>query len=224
MEGRTVCEARILVVDDDPVSMAVIQGLLEREGYDICKMDTGGEALDLVTLDPAFDLILLDVILPDTDGITLCRTLKSNPGTEHIPIVLISGFRTDDTSIRNGLEAGADGYLLKPIEDVALRAWVRATLHISALHKELAARVSAAAPGEEETLRKFAKLSHAVNNPLQTLYATVDILSLNLPQSDELNALTADIFKHAETVAKLVAEASLQAKALLESRALAGKG
>ena len=119
-----VVDARILIVDDDPVSMAVIQGLLDREGYEICKVDMGGPALDLITVDPSFDLILLDVMLPDTDGITLCRTLKSNPRTEHIPIVLISGFRTDDHSIRDGLEAGAEGYLLKPFEDMALRAWV----------------------------------------------------------------------------------------------------
>jgi len=219
-----VGEARILVVDDDPVSMAVVHGLLDREGYEICKLEMGAPLLDLIAIDPTFDLILLDVMLPDTDGITLCRTIKSNPRTEHIPVVLISGFRTDDRSIREGLEAGAEGYLLKPIEDVALRAWVRATLHISVLRRELVNRMSATAPGEEEILRRFAKLSHAVNNPLQALYATVDILALSLPESDEITALTNDIFKHAEAVAKLVAEASLHAKALVGSGALARKG
>lgn len=217
-------DARILIVDDDPVSVAVIHGLLEKDGYEVCKVDMGGAALDLITLDPAFDLVLLDVMLPDTDGITLCKTLKSSPQTEHIPIVLISGFRVDDCSIRNGLEAGAEGYLLKPVEDTALRAWVRTTLRLSALHRELVMHMSAITPGEKETLSKFAELAHAVNNPLQALFASVDILSLSIPKQDELSSLISDIFRHAESVAKLVAEASLQAKALIGSAASAQKG
>lgn len=209
-------EARILIVDDDPVSMAVIHGLLAKEGYELFRLEKGRPTLDLLSLDPAFDLVLMDVMLPDMDGISVCRSLKGNPRTEHIPIVLISGFRTDDRSITEGLDAGAEGYLVKPVEDTALRAWVKTTLRISALRRQLGGSVSDVVPGHEEVLKKFAKLSHAVNNPLQALYATVDILSLSLNNSEAAETLVGDILKHAESVSRLVAEASLQAKALLQ--------
>ena len=113
------------------------------------------------------------------------------------------------------MNAGAEGFLLKPIESTALRAWVKATLRISALQRELAAKTTSADASLEEVLRRFSKLSHAVNNPLQALYAAVDILTLHLPEDAAMMALTVDILHYAEQVAQLVAQASLQAKALL---------
>lgn len=213
---------KILVADDDPVSLKVIARLLERDGYDPVTTDSGGAVAEMVRADPGIKLLLLDVVMPDVDGIAVCRELKEDPQTAHVPVILISGFRKDDTSIQAGLEAGAEGYLLKPIEDIALRAWVKATLRISSLQRELAAHTPGTAPSHSDALERFAKLSHAVNNPLQALYATVDMLMLSLPENEEASALAADIFEHAERVAKVVAEASLQAKALLNVERTSG--
>jgi len=206
---------KILVADDDPVSLKVIAALLKRDGYDPVTTDSGRAAAEMVRTDPSIELLLLDVVMPDVDGITLCRELKEDPQTAHVPVILISGFRKDDSSIRAGLEAGAEGYLLKPIQDIALRAWVKATLRISSLQRELAAHTPGPAPSHSDVLERFVKLSHAVNNPLQALYATVDMLMLSLPENEDASALAADIFEHAERVARVVAEASLQAKALV---------
>jgi len=211
--------AKILVADDDPVSLRVIRAFLERSGYDAATTASGRAAAEMVREDPAIKLLLLDVVLPDVDGIVLCRELKEDPRTAHVPIILVSGLRKDDQSVREGLEAGADGYLMKPIEDVALRAWVKATLRISALQQELAAQAPGPLPSHADALQGFAKLSHTVNNPLQALYATVDMLMLSLPESEEVSTLAADIFDHAERIAKLVAEASLQAEGLLDAEA-----
>jgi len=215
----THAETRILVVDDDPLCLQVIAACLKEEGYRITTASTGQEALSLVRENPTFDVILLDVLLPDTDGIAVCRQLKADPSTTQIPIILISGFRRDDESVREGLAVGAVGYLAKPIDDVPLRAWIKATLRIRALEQELFKRGVQTDYSYEEALRTFSKLSHAVNNPLQALYASVDMLTMSFPDNQEAVSLGADILSHAERVAKIVAQASIQAKELLRELA-----
>jgi len=210
-----MADPRIFVIDDDPVSLKVIQALLRKEPYDLVTVNTGRDALDMLEDGPMADLILLDVVLPDIDGILVCRHLKTNPKTADVPVILMSGLRTDDSSIRDGLEAGAEGYLTKPVEEIPLRAWIKATMRINELQRELRGRKNGAEVTHQEVLEAFAKLSHAVNNPLQALYATVDMLSLALPDNEEVAALSADIFAYAEKVAKLVAQASIRAKSLI---------
>lgn len=203
----------ILIVDDNPVNLSVLRALLGREDYDLISAGSGQEALDLVAANPRFNLILLDVAMPDLNGIDVCRRLKADPVSAHIPIVLISALRTDDESIRQGLDAGADGYLAQPIEDIALKAWVKATLRISQLQQELHGRVAESSDEPLESLVSlFTNLSHGVNNPLQALYAAADMLALELPEDSPGQELVKEILVNAERVAQLVAEASLQAK------------
>ncbi|HIJ66545.1 MAG TPA: response regulator [Candidatus Hydrogenedentes bacterium] len=204
--------ATILLVDDSPVNLSVLRSLLGKDDHEVIAADTAEAAIDLVRGNPTFDLILLDVSMPDMDGVEVCRELKEDPATMHIPVVLISGVRTDDASVRRGLEAGADGYLVKPIEDVALRAWVRATLRISQLQRELAAHAPPAPASNNAVLRMFTKLCHNVNNPLQALYASADMLALRFADDLENRKLVAEILAQAERVAQIVARASYAAK------------
>lgn len=210
--------AKILIVDDNPVNLKVLRALLSRSHYELVAADTGQAALDLTRANPSFDLILLDVVLPDISGIEVCRLLKNDPVTAHIPVVLISALRTDDRSISDGLETGADGYLTQPIDDVALQTWVKTVLRINRLQRELAARTSADSITDEELLRRFAKLAHAVNNPLQALYAGAELLALELENQPGARDLVAEIMQHAEKVAQLVGEASLIARSRLQAR------
>ena len=204
--------ATILIVDDNPSNLNLLETLLQSDGHQLTTAQTGQGALDLVARAPLFDLVLLDVVLPDINGLEVCRRLKNDPATAHIPVVLISAVRTDDDSIRKGLQTGADGYLVKPIEDTAVRAWVRATLRISELQRELARRTAPIADTPEELLARFARLSHAVGSPLQALYAAADMLSLDLPEGSNQRALVTEILSHAERVTEVVATASLLAK------------
>ncbi len=209
--------ASILIVDDNPVNLSVLRALLSKDAYDLVACDNGLSALDIVRNNPSFDLILIDVVMPGVDGIEVCRRLKKDPATAYIPIVLISAYRTDDSSIREGLAAGADGYLTQPIEDMALRSWVKATLRISALQRELIQRsASAERPNAAEVYQRFARLSHDVNSPLQALYAGADLLSLDLEHNVEAQELIRGILENAERVTSLVAEASQLAKGLLK--------
>ena len=119
--------AHVLVVDDDPVITAGTARLLSRDGYSTTQANSGEQALRLATQMPP-DLILLDVMLPDIDGLEVCRRLKADPRTSRSFVVLCSALRTDGNSVVQGVDAGADGYLSRPIENRELLARVQAYL------------------------------------------------------------------------------------------------
>lgn len=206
----------ILIVGDDPDGIALLCRQLGPEQYNTICLDNGPHALEEAQANPDLDLILLDVSMPGMDGIEVCRALRSCPQTASIPIVLVSKTKTDEASIQRGLEAGADGYLAKPIEDVALRAWVKAALHISRLQHELTEHSPDVPPTQRELLKVFAGLSRAVNPSLQALYAAADILAHDLPEkSPDRNQVT-EICTYVEKVAEIIASASLMARNSLE--------
>jgi len=126
--------------------------------------------------------------------------------------VLLSGVRKDDESISQGIEAGADGYLTKPIDERELRTWVRATLRISSLEREVSALSAGAHREIEEVIGQFAGLSHSVNNALQALYANTELLALELGDSERGKALVAEILAQTEKAATLVTQASVTAR------------
>src|SRR6056297_1566818 len=144
---------RILVVDDVATNRIVMKVKLAAACYDVEQAETGVEALALAA-HQAPDLILLDTNLPDMDGLTICRQLKQDRRTSDIPIILVTG-HSDHATKMAGLEAGADDFLTKPIDEITLMARVRALLRESETLRELRLRgqhaaelgFSEAAPG-----------------------------------------------------------------------------
>lgn len=116
----------ILVVDDKPENVEILVAQLEKLGYRTASACDGEEALAQVRAG-APDLILLDVVMPVVDGLTVCRTLKGSEDTRLIPIVMMSGLTGVDDRIR-GIEAGADDFLTKPVDPRELIARIRTTL------------------------------------------------------------------------------------------------
>lgn len=103
----------ILVVDDDPPMRAIIDIMLRREGYDVVQAEDGHDALQLLeTITP--DALIIDVMMPRMDGLTLCRELRTRPQTQKLPVLILSVLG-DPHSRQNGLEAGANRYLSKPV-------------------------------------------------------------------------------------------------------------
>ena len=114
---------RILVVDDQPLNVKLLEAKLTSEYYDVLTARGGAEAIRMA-VEERPDLILLDVMMPDMDGYEVCRHLREQPETMHIPIVMVTAL--SDTADRVvGLEAGADDFLTKPVDDLALFARVR---------------------------------------------------------------------------------------------------
>jgi adenylate cyclase len=124
--------ARILVVDDVPDNVDILQMRLESQGYEVVTAADGLEALDKIrTLLP--DLVLLDVMMPKLDGIQTVKRLKADPALPFIPVILVTA-KADASDVIGGLESGGDDYLTKPVDHAALSARVRAMLRIKTLH------------------------------------------------------------------------------------------
>lgn len=128
-------DTRILVVDDLPENIQVLQALLVPQGYRVISAENGEEALAEVAR-CAPDLILLDLVMPGMDGFEVCRRLKENPNTWHIPVVIVTGTTDREANIR-AVEAGADDFLLKPFDRVLLQARIRTSLKSKGLQDEL---------------------------------------------------------------------------------------
>ena len=130
--------ARILVVDDIEANVRLLRARLEAEYYDVLTAADGPSALALAAAEQP-DIVLLDVMMPGMDGFQVCRRLKDDPETRHIPVVLVTALdgRADRVA---GLEAGADEFLTKPIDDVMLFARVRSLTRLKTVIDELRAR------------------------------------------------------------------------------------
>jgi class 3 adenylate cyclase/CheY-like chemotaxis protein len=121
----------ILVVDDVPDNVDILQMRLESQGYEVISAGDGEAALAIVR-DKLPDLVLLDIMMPKLDGIATVKQLKADAALPFIPVILITA-RADAKDVIAGLEAGGDDYLTKPVDQSALMARVRAMLRIKAL-------------------------------------------------------------------------------------------
>ncbi|HHG91350.1 MAG TPA: response regulator, partial [Devosia sp.] len=130
--------ARVLVVDDIPVNVKLLEARLTAEYFDVLGASSGPEALEICATQPV-DIVLLDVMMPGMDGFEVCRKLKSNPVTSHIPVVMVTALDQPSDRVR-GLEAGADDFLTKPPDDMQLLARVRSLVRLKVLMDELRER------------------------------------------------------------------------------------
>lgn len=120
--------ARVLVVDDILPNVKLLEARLNSEYYDVLTATSGQEALDKAESESP-DIILLDIMMPGMDGFEVCRRIKENPKTTHIPVVMVTALTENEDRVR-GLEAGADDFLSKPINDTALMARVRSLVRL----------------------------------------------------------------------------------------------
>src|SRR6516165_12350044 len=130
--------ARVLVVDDVAANVKLLEARLAAEYFDVVTATCGKDAL-AVCERAECDLVLLDVMMPDMDGFEVCRRLKSNPATHHIPVVMVTAL--DQATDRvTGLDAGADDFLTKPGSDLVLIARVRSLVRLKMMTDELRMR------------------------------------------------------------------------------------
>ena len=116
---------RILVVDDEPSNIQIVAGILQ-EDYIVSAATSGAKALELAA-NQRPELILLDMVMPEMDGLEVCRALKANPDTAEVPVIFVTGM-TDPENEEKGLQAGAVDYIFKPVSPPVVRARVK--IHI----------------------------------------------------------------------------------------------
>jgi two-component system, cell cycle response regulator len=126
--------ARVLVVDDVDLNVKLLEAKLSSEYFDVLSADNGRLALELADAERP-DVILLDVMMPRMDGFEVCRLLKANPRTADLPVVMVTAL-SDVANRLRGLEAGADDFLTKPVNDIALFARVRSLVRLKRMMEE----------------------------------------------------------------------------------------
>jgi signal transduction histidine kinase len=173
----------ILIVDDDHPTRTALEGLLSQGGYRLGLATSGREALDMATtLRP--DLILLDVMMPGMDGFAVCRGLRADPVLAEVPVIMITALDDRDSRVE-GIAAGADDFLSKPIDFVELEARVRTITRLNRYRRllnERAQREQAemeAAVAQETARLKDLFISN-VSHELRTPLAVLTLLSGNL--------------------------------------------
>ena len=150
--------ARVLVVDDIPTNVKLLEARLQAEYFQVTPAYSGAEALEICA-EGHVDIVLLDVMMPEMDGFEVCRRLKSDPQTHHIPVVMVTAL--DQVSDRvKGLEAGADDFLNKPVDDTQLLARVKSLVRLKVLTDELRAR---AVTGQQIAIEDSVRVMDAVN-------------------------------------------------------------
>jgi signal transduction histidine kinase len=176
----------ILVVDDEPNNFDVIEAFLGDEEYHLHYSTNGKDAIaGLDNCHP--DLILLDVMMPEIDGIEVCKLIKASPKWHAVPIIMVTALNAK-SDLANCLNAGADDFLSKPINSLELRARVNSMLRIKQQYDRIQTMSNIRADTInilEGTLNELrgnlaAKMSHELNTPLNGIIGTIDLLNDDL--------------------------------------------
>ncbi len=176
----------ILVIDDEPNNFDVIEALLPPDLYTLHYAASGPAALDALDLFRP-DVILLDVMMPDMDGMEVCRRVKALPAWVAVPIIMVTALN-DKQDLARGLAAGASDFLSKPVSGIELRARVQAMVRIKQQYDEiqaLAARQSQTVQLLEQSLGELRgslahRLSHELNTPLNGIMGGLGLLATHL--------------------------------------------
>lgn len=151
--------ARVLIVDDIPTNVRLLEARLSAEYFEVLTASSGREALAICDVENV-DIVLLDVMMPEMDGFEVCRRLKTNQNTAHIPVLMITALDQPADRV-GGLEVGADDFLTKPVDDVQLMARVKSLVRLKALTDELRAR---AKTGQEIAIEDAMRAMDSINS------------------------------------------------------------
>lgn len=130
--------ARVLIVDDIPTNVRLLEARLTAEYYEVVTASSGPQALAICESQD-IDIVLLDVMMPDMDGFEVCRRLKASARTHHVPVLMITALDQPSDRVK-GLDVGADDFLTKPVDDMQLMARVKSLVRLKSLTDELRAR------------------------------------------------------------------------------------
>ena len=176
MNNDDTKESKILIVDDVPKNIQLAGSILQRQDYNIFFANNGETALNLAQTN-AFDLILLDIMMPGMDGFEVCEQLKKDPNTREIPVIFLTA-KTDTESTIKGFDIGAVDYVTKPFNEKELLARVRTHLELRAARESL----------REANVTKdkfFSIIAHDMKNPFNALLGLSKLLLNNFDVFDE---------------------------------------
>jgi signal transduction histidine kinase len=211
---------KILNVDDHDAARYARSRFLNRAGFQVIEAGTGEEAIRMVHAERPH-LVLLDVNLPDINGLQVCQQLRSDPETRRLPIIFLTASSRADEDVVTGLESGADNYLREPVEPTVLIATVRALLRAREAEEALIR--------SNEQLRRFAYVvSHELQEPLRMVKSYTQLLAARYQgsldkEADEFIAYSVQGATRMETFIRDMLSYSQAAEAGLELKSTACK-
>ncbi|MEM7636950.1 MAG: response regulator, partial [Pseudomonadota bacterium] len=207
--------ARVLVVDDIIANVRLLEAKLTSEYFEVETASNGLDALEAIgTFNP--DIILLDVMMPGIDGIEVCRRIKSNPETQYIPVIMVTALDQPEDRVQ-GLEAGADDFITKPVSDAALFCRLKSLVRLKMLIDELRGRDTQASLDGRENPVNLAEVEENANilivdnrgivaerieeslsglHNLVTLREPEEAVNLNLETEFDLVIVSLDLLDH----------------------------
>lgn len=170
MDSKSEFPGRILIVDDDLISSNVISQLLSRKGFEVDSTVRPNQALEMLSK-KSYELILLDIYMPEVSGVELLREIKKNPNTTNIPVIMITT-SNDGTDLTQSFESGANDYLIKPVNLNAALARIKSQISTKRLN-DLKVKMQ-----ELNTIRSMTiTYHHEINNPLAIAQGLVQVIS-----------------------------------------------
>ena len=166
--------SRILVVDDDAMTRRSLRAMLERGCYHVETAESGAEALALL---PTYcpELLLLDIMMPDMDGLEACRKIRALPGGQTLPVIFLTGDERLETHAE-AFRAGGDDFLRKPVFHAELIVRVRSLMRLKRLQSEILAERDALIDAQKQREQLFEFIVHDLKNPLAAIQAGMDLL------------------------------------------------
>ena len=199
----TQTETVILNVDDDPGNLYAKSRVLKRAGYQVIEAGSGRDALRLVK-ESKPHLVLLDVKLPDINGLDVCRMIKQDPHSAHVMILQISASYTTTPDRVLALECGADTYMTEPVETTELLASVKALLRLYKREEENRQLLAQLREADRQKDDFLATLAHELRNPLHPIQGAVELLCLNQQHVPELRLACDVIDQQVSHLARLI--------------------
>ncbi len=207
-------EKTILLVDDTKELNDAAARIIREAGYKVIQAFDGNECLELLnTITP--DLLLLDVVMPGINGIEVCRQIKSSPETSGLFVVLLSGLKTSSDQQAEGLEAGADGYIARPVQNRELLARIESGIRIVTSERDMQKALNQSHVLEKKLSELNATkdlflsiIAHDLKNPLNTILGFSQVLLEDFKELDHLQV---------EEYLGIIAETSKQTANLLDT-------
>ena len=175
---------RVLVVDDIPANVRLLSGILKVAGYEVVTAGGGEEGLQQVQATSP-DVVLLDIMMPDMDGFEVCRRIKANPETSWLPVVIVTALQETADRVA-AIEAGADDFLTKPVDEVEVEARVKSLVRVKRQRDDLENAYKELRRAEAMRDGLAAMMVHDLRTPLTAILGSLETMRIADPNEFQL--------------------------------------